>query len=115
MRETLDNQLIGKRAGIRVDVGEHLIMWVHDNRIAPLDCPVMRPAPGHYFKYGIPAYRLTSDYQSAHFLRQDVHQWLADRHIDYWLCHVDIPKDQWQVYIEDREIAILFKLTWGGQ
>lgn len=116
MRETQDLPIFKITAEWnRVVIGDHLVIWVFDDRFAPLDSPLLRPKIGSVYHQGWPCYRLTSDYQSGHFLRADAHQWLMERGSEYRI-HPEFRHDMtefWTLYIDNRDVAMLFKLTWG--
>jgi len=42
-----------------------------------------------------------------------IHEWLAARVSDYQLGWSNIEAGHWHVGIEDPDVALLFKLTWG--
>ena len=55
------------------------------------------------------------------FLAPHLHNWLVDKNIDYHLHNSTTARDDFhhyndgiEVWIDDENIAMLFKLTWGG-
>ena len=54
------------------------------------------------------------------YLNDDIHEWFKSYSASYKIVHNEYYKNkekyvQWCLNIEDNDIAILFKLTWGGE
>ena len=67
----------------------------------------------------------SDDYGHYRYLQNEIHDWLKSYNIDYKIKYFQKHKQRknsilteyiyWVVDIQNDEIALLFKLTWGGK